>query len=130
MLMALGVNPGWLFSLIFALGGGLAGLAGGLAGMVLAVQVGMGEEILISSFVVIVIGGIGSVRGAFAGALLVGLTDTCGRAFLPALLASILEPEAARATAGAIASMAMYLGMAALLVLRPRGLFPAGGGDR
>ena len=93
---------------------------------VLAVQVGMGEQILILTFVVIVIGGIGSVRGALAGALLVGMVDTLGRATLPALFRLVLDPAAANGAGGAAASMAIYVLMALVLAIRPRGLFPAG----
>ncbi|NYZ15660.1 branched-chain amino acid ABC transporter permease [Azospirillum sp. RWY-5-1] len=126
MVMALGVDVRLLFSLVFALGAGLAGLAGAMAGPVLAVQVGMGEQILILTFVVIVIGGIGSVRGALAGALLVGMVDTLGRATLPALFRLFLDPAAANGAGGAAASMAIYVLMALVLAIRPRGLFPAG----
>lgn len=126
MVMALGVDVRLLFSLVFALGAGLAGLAGAMAGPVLAVQVGMGEQILILTFVVIVIGGIGSVRGALAGALLVGMVDTLGRATLPALFRLVLDPAAANGAGGAAASMAIYVLMALVLAIRPRGLFPAG----
>ncbi len=116
MLEALGVDVRRLFALVLALAAGLAGLAGAMAGPILAVRVGMGEDILILAFVVIVVGGVGSIRGAFAGAMLVGLVDTFGRAFLPALLGG----------AGAsLASMAIYLVMALVLAFRPRGLLPA-----
>ena len=122
---ALGVDIGRLFGLIFALGAGLAGLAGAMAGPILAVQVGMGEEILILTFVVIVIGGIGSVRGALVGAVLVGLVDTLGRAFLPDLLSLLFDASTAGGAGGAVASMAIYIVMALVLAIRPRGLFPA-----
>jgi branched-chain amino acid transport system permease protein len=127
MATALGVDIGRLFSLVFALGAGLAGLAGAMAGPILAVQVGMGEEILILTFVVIVIGGIGSIRGALAGALLVGLVDTLGRALLPGLFGLFMEQTEASAVGASLASMAIYLVMAAVLAVRPRGLFPAHG---
>jgi len=127
MATALGVDIGRLFSLVFALGAGLAGLAGAMAGPILAVQVGMGEEILILTFVVIVIGGIGSIRGALAGALLVGLVDTLGRALLPGLFGLFMETTEASAVGASLASMAIYLVMAAVLAVRPRGLFPAHG---
>lgn len=126
MVMALGVDVRLLFSLVFALGAGLAGLAGAMAGPVLAVQVGMGEQILILTFVVIVIGGIGSIRGALAGALLVGMVDTLGRATLPGLFRLVMEPAAANGAGAAAASMAIYVLMALVLAIRPRGLFPAG----
>ena len=97
MLGALGVDVGRLFALVFALGVALAALAGGMAGPVYAVRLGMGEDILILTFVVIVVGGIGSIRGAFVGALIVGLVDTLGRAFLPGLFGLVLERSTADA---------------------------------
>ncbi|MGD9007444.1 MAG: branched-chain amino acid ABC transporter permease [Desulfobacteraceae bacterium] len=122
---ALGVNIRLLYTLVFGLGTLLAGLAGVMAGPILAVEAGMGESILILTFVVIVIGGIGSVRGALAGALLVGMVDTLGRAFLPALLRLFLSPAAADGVGAPLASMSIYILMAAVLVWRPRGLLPA-----
>ncbi|QXM24885.1 branched-chain amino acid ABC transporter permease [Elioraea tepida] len=121
---ALGVDIGLLFALVFALGGALAGLAGVMAGPVLAVQVGMGEQILILAFVVIVVGGLGSVRGAMAGSLLVGLADTWARALLPVLLRGLLPPAAADQVAANLGSVAVYLLMAVVLSVRPQGLFP------
>ena len=91
MALAMGVDIKRLFTLVFGVGAALCAVAGALLGPLLAVQVGMGENILILAFVVIVIGGIGSIRGALVGALLVGLVDTIGRAFLPALLRSFLS---------------------------------------
>jgi branched-chain amino acid transport system permease protein len=122
---ALGVNIRLLYTLVFGLGTLLAGLAGVMAGPILAVEAGMGESILILTFVVIVIGGIGSVRGALAGALLVGLVDTLGRAFLPTLLRLFLSPAAADGVGAPLASMSIYILMAAVLVWRPQGLLPA-----
>jgi len=124
---ALGVNIRLLYTLVFGLGTLLAGLAGVMAGPILAVEAGMGESILILTFVVIVIGGIGSIRGALAGALLVGLVDTLGRAFLPALLRLFLSAAYADGVAASMASMSVYILMAAVLVCRPRGLLPAHG---
>lgn len=121
---ALGVDVGVLFALVFAIGGALAGLAGVMAGPVLAVQVGMGEQILILAFVVIVVGGLGSVKGAMAGALLVGLADTWARAFLPVLLRGMLPPSSADQVAANLGSVAVYLLMAVVLAVRPQGLFP------
>jgi branched-chain amino acid transport system permease protein len=106
-------------------GAALAGLAGLLAGPIYSVQPGMGELILIQVFVVIVIGGIGSVRGALAGALIVGMVDTMGRAFLKPMLATMISPSAADTAGPAIASMLIYLLMAVVLAFRPAGLFPA-----
>lgn len=127
MVAALGANIGLLYTLVFGLGALLAGLAGALAGPILAVEVGMGENILILTFVVVVIGGIGSVRGALAGALLVGLVDTLGRAFLPTLFGLVLDPIPANAAGSSLASIAIYLLMVLVLVMRPRGLFPVHG---
>ncbi len=124
---ALGVNIRLLYTLVFGLGTLLAGRAGVMAGPILAVESGMGEGILILTFVVIVIGGIGSIRGALLGALLVGLVDTLGRAFLPLLLRLFFSPAYADGVAASLASMSVYLLMAAILVCRPRGLLPAHG---
>jgi len=125
MVGALGVNIKLLYTLVFSLGALLAGLAGVMAGPILAVESGMGESILILTFVVIVIGGIGSIRGAVAGALLVGMVDTLGRAFLPTILRLVLDSSTANSLAASLASMAIYILMAAILVWKPRGLFPA-----
>lgn len=127
MVGALGVNIKLLYTLVFGLGAMLAALAGVMAGPIFAVEVGMGEHILIPTFVVIVIGGIGSVRGALVGAILVGMVDTLGRAFLPSLLKLFASPATADGVGASLASMAIYLLMAAVLIWRPRGLFPAHG---
>ena len=124
MVSALGVNINLLYTLVFGLGAGLAGLAGLMQAPILTVQIGMGENILILAFVVIIIGGIGSIRGAFIAALMVGLIDTVGRGFLPDLLALLLNPRSASAISPAMSSMLIYLLMAVVLVLRPEGLFP------
>ena len=123
MIAALGVDISRLYTMVFALGAGLAGLAGALVGAIQSVQVGMGEPVLILAFVVIVIGGIGSVRGALAGALLVGLTDTLGGLFLPWVFGHYLGPSAAAGAGSALASMLIYVLMAGVLIWRPRGLF-------
>ena len=125
MVAALGVDIARLYTFVFALGAGLAGLAGALVGTIQSVQVGMGEPVLILAFVVIVIGGIGSVRGALVGALLVGMTDTLGKAMLPQALALVLDPAAARGVGASLASMLIYIVMAGVLVWRPQGLFGA-----
>ncbi|HSV83564.1 MAG TPA: branched-chain amino acid ABC transporter permease [Ramlibacter sp.] len=125
MVAALGVNIRFLNAMVFAVGAMLAGLAGAMAGPILSVQSGMGDGVLITTLVVIVIGGIGSVSGAFYAALIVGLVDTLGRAFLPMLLRQVLERTAADAAGPALASMSVYLLMAVVLALRPQGLFPA-----
>jgi len=128
MVAALGVNIGLLYTLVFGLGAALAGLGGLLAGPIYTVQPGMGEEILIQVLVVIVIGGIGSIRGAVVGAVVVGMVDTLGRAFLRPLLGSVLSATAADNAGPALASMLIYILMAAVLFFRPQGLFPAGSG--
>jgi branched-chain amino acid transport system permease protein len=125
MAAAMGVDVRRLFTGVFGIGAALSAMAGALLGPILAVQVGMGESILILAFVVIVIGGIGSIRGALVGALLVGMVDTIGRAFLPLLLRSFLPPAVASGMGPALASIAIYVLMAAILVWRPQGLFPA-----
>lgn len=127
MIAALGVDISKLYTLVFALGAALAGLAGALVGAIQSVQVGMGEPVLILAFVVIVIGGIGSIRGAFIGALLVGLTDTLGGIFLPEVFKLFMETGAATQTGSALASMAVYILMSAVLIWRPTGLFGARG---
>ena len=124
MVSALGVNIRGLNTTVFAMGAALAGLAGLMAGPIVSVQSGMGEPILILTLVVIVTGGIGSIRGAFYGALIVGVVDTVGRIFLPMLLREFLERSIAQAAGPAIASMLIYLLMAAVLALKPQGLFP------
>ena len=123
MIGALGVNISRLYTVIFGLGAVLAGLAGVVAGPFIAVQSGMGESILILTFVVIVIGGIGSIRGAVVGSLLVGLTDTLGRAYLPSVLGLFLAPSFASAVGASLSAMAIYILMAAVLAWRPQGLF-------
>ena len=125
MIAVLGVNIRWLYSLVFALGTMLAGFAGVMAAPLFAVESGMGESILIPVFVVIVIGGIGSVKGALLGALLVGLVDTLIRAFLPTLLVWLFATSSANSIAASLSSMAIYLLMAGILAFKPRGLFPA-----
>ncbi|WP_370196715.1 branched-chain amino acid ABC transporter permease, partial [Aurantimonas sp.] len=127
MISALGVDIRRLFMLVFALGAMLAGFAGAMVAPILSVQPGMGDSILILTFVVIVIGGVGSVRGAFVAALLVGLVDTLGRTFGPILLRSLMDPSAASQTGRTLAPMLIYILMAAVLFFRPAGLFPAKG---
>lgn len=125
MVGALGVNIQLLYTLIFGLGTLLAGLAGIMSAPILAVEVGMGENILIITFVVIVIGGIGSVKGAFIGALLVGVVDTLGRVLLPNLFRLFLDTAIADGVAASVGSMSIYILMASVLVFKPKGLFPA-----
>jgi branched-chain amino acid transport system permease protein len=124
---ALGVNIGLLNALLFALGCALAGLAGAMAGPIISVQSGMGEPVLITALVVIVIGGIGSVRGAFYAALLIGVFDTMARVFLPMLLREFSSRQFANAAGPALAAMAIYVLMAVVLAVRPQGLFPTRG---
>ena len=121
----MGIRVNRVFATVFAIGAALAALAGALMAPISAVQVGMGESILIPALVVIVIGGIGSVRGALIASVLVGLVDTAGRALLPPLLREVLSPSLAADIGPAAASIAMYVLMAAVLVFKPSGLFPA-----
>jgi len=125
MIAALGVDISRLYTLVFALGAALAGMAGALVGAIQSVQVGMGEPVLILAFVVIVIGGIGSIKGAFVGALLVGLTDTLGGIFLPELFKLVTDPATATSWGSSLASMAIYILMSLVLIWRPTGLFGA-----
>ncbi|NVM78424.1 branched-chain amino acid transport system permease protein [Duganella sp. SG902] len=124
MVSALGVDIKLLNAVLFSLGAALAGLAGVMAGPIMSIQTGMGEPVLITALVVIVIGGIGSVSGAFYAALIVGAADTLGRAFLPLLLRELASRDIANAAGPALASMLVYLLMALVLALRPQGLFP------
>ena len=125
MALALGINVPRLFTFVFGAGAALCAVAGALLGPLIAVQVGMGENILIIAFVVIVIGGIGSIRGALVGSLMVGLVDTLGRTLLPHLFGLVLPPQFASAAGPAIASVMIYLVMAVILYFKPQGLFPA-----
>lgn len=125
MIAALGVDITRLNTVVFALGAALAGLAGALVGAIQSVQVGMGEPVLILAFVVIVIGGIGSIKGAFVGAVLVGLTDTLGGVLLPGVFALFMDASAAASAGSALSSMSIYILMAIVLIVRPSGLFGA-----
>lgn len=127
MAMAMGIDIRKLFTAVFGAGAALCAVAGAMLGPLLAVQVGMGEGILILAFVVIVIGGIGSIRGALVGSLLVGFVDTLGRTLLPHLFREFLPPQFASAAGPAVASIMVYLLMALVLFVRPQGLFPARG---
>jgi len=128
MASALGVDIRLLFTLVFALGATFAGLAGMMLGPLTSVEPGMGEPLLILAFVVIIIGGIGSIRGAFVASLLAGLLDTIGRVFLPLLLRAFLDHAAADTAGPALAQVLIYVLMAGVLIVRPQGLFPARGG--
>lgn len=123
MIAALGIDISKLYTIIFALGAALAGLAGALVGAIQSVEVGMGEPVLILAFVVIVIGGIGSIKGALVGSLLVGLTDTLGGVFLPQIFRLFMDISTATTVGSSIASMAIYILMGAVLIWRPTGLF-------
>jgi branched-chain amino acid transport system permease protein len=125
MIAALGIDIAKLYTVVFALGAALAGLAGALIGPIQSVQVGMGEPVLIMAFVVVVIGGIGSVRGALVGAILVGVTDTLGRFLLPVVLGAFTDASTASSVGSALASMSIYILMAVILVWRPTGLMGA-----
>ncbi|MDP2698278.1 branched-chain amino acid ABC transporter permease [Thalassospira sp.] len=125
MIAALGINIDRLYTVVFALGAALAGLAGAFVGTTQSVQVGMGEPVLILAFVVIVIGGIGSIKGALIGSILVGFTDTMGRFLLPLALSTVTDASSATSIGSALASMLIYILMALVLFLRPSGLFGA-----
>jgi len=127
MVRALGIDIRLLYTLVFALGAAFAGLAGFMTGPILAVQVGMGEQILLATFVVVVIGGVGSIKGAFIAGISLGIIDTCLRAFLPGILRNVMAAAQADALGVGIASMGIYLLMAIVLLFRPKGLFPVGG---
>src|SRR5471030_1724722 len=123
MIAALGVNIELLFSLVFGLGAVFAGLAGMMAAPIGSVKIGMGDDILILALVIIVIGGIGSVKGAFIADMMVGQIDIFGRSYLPDLLKTFLSPATASSAAPAISQMLVYLVMAGVLIWRPTGLF-------
>jgi branched-chain amino acid transport system permease protein len=123
MISALGVDISKLYTIVFALGASLAGFAGAMIGAIQSVEVGMGEPILILAFVVIVIGGIGSIKGALIGSILVGVTDTIGRIFLPELLKILIDTSSATSVGSSIGSMLIYILMALILIIKPSGLF-------
>ncbi len=122
MVDALGVDVQRLYMLVFALGAVLCGFAGVMSAPLLAVQVGMGERILILAFVVIVIGGIGSVRGALIGSLVIGMTDAFGRAYIPTLLSHLMPPQLSDPLASSLISASAYILMALVLLFKPLGL--------
>ena len=123
MIAALGVNISKLYTILFGLGAALAGLAGALVGTIQSVEVGMGEPVLILAFVVIVIGGIGSIKGALVASLIVGTVDTLGRFLVPIFLQSFTDPSTAMSVGSAIASMLIYILMALVLIIKPVGFF-------
>ena len=122
MVDALGVDVRRLYMLVFALGAVLCGFAGVMSAPLLAVQIGMGERILITAFVVIVIGGVGSVRGALIGSLVIGMTDAFGRAYIPSLLSQLMPPQLSDPLASSLISASAYILMALVLLFRPLGL--------
>ncbi len=124
MVSALGIDIQLLFALVFALGAVLAGLAGMLVSPITEASISMGGEIIITAFVVIIIGGIGSMKGAFIAAIIVGLIDTMGRSFLDDIFKLFLSTEAAESSAPAVSAMLIYILMAAVLAFKPQGLFP------
>ena len=117
----------FLFTIVFAVGAAMAGFAGMMISPITEASIGMGNEIIIVAFVVIIIGGIGSIKGAFLAAILVGLIDTMGRSFLDTLLKIIVSEESAETAAPALSAMAIYILMATILAFRPQGLFPPKG---
>lgn len=121
---ALGIDIGLLFTLVFALGAVMAGLAGMMIAPITEASIGMGNEIIITAFVVVIVGGIGSIRGAFVAALLIGMIDTMGRSFLDMGLKLVIDVQAAETSAPALSAMLIYILMAAVLAFRPQGLFP------
>lgn len=125
MVNALGVNIRLLYTLVFGLGAVFAGIAGLMAGPILSVEPGMGEGMLILAFVVIVIGGIGSIRGAVVASIIVGVVETVGRSILPELMGEIMSTDSAQTAGPAVASMLIYILMAGVLFFKPEGLFPA-----
>ncbi len=125
---ALGVNIRLLYTWVFGLGAVLAGLSGLMAGPLLSVEPGMGEGMLILAFVVIVIGGIGSIKGALVASILVGIVENVGRSILPFMLEAVVSNDAAQTAGPALASMLIYLLMAGVLFFKPQGLFPARSG--
>ncbi|MDX2483328.1 MAG: branched-chain amino acid ABC transporter permease [Pseudodonghicola sp.] len=124
MVSALGIDIQTLFALVFALGAMLAGLAGMLIAPITEASIGMGNNIIITAFVVIIVGGIGSMKGAFIAALMIGLIDTMGRSFLDDLFKLFMSSDAAENSAPAVSAMLIYIIMALVLSLRPQGLFP------
>ena len=123
---ALGIHIGFLRRVIFAIGASLAGIAGMMLGPLSAVEPGMGEPLLIQSLVVIIIGGIGSIRGSLIAAMMIGLIDTTGRVFLPLILRGVMDQASADGAGPALASMMIYIFMSVVLVFKPSGLFPRG----
>jgi len=124
MVSALGINIQFLFALVFSLGAALAGIAGMLISPISEASIGMGNQIIITAFVVVVVGGVGSMKGAFIAALLIGLIDTFGRSYLDTIFKLIMSSDAAETSAPAVSAMLIYILMAVVLAVRPQGLFP------
>lgn len=124
MLSNLGVDVGSLFAVVFCMGAALAGVAGILITPITEASIGMGNDIIITAFVVVIIGGIGSIKGAFIAAIIIGMIDTFGRAFLDQIFMTIMPADTAETAAPAVSAMLIYLLMAVILSLRPAGLFP------
>ena len=127
MIEALGVNIDRLFLIVFALGAAMAGLAGMLIAPITEASIGMGNDIIIVAFVVVIVGGIGSVKGAFYAALIIGLIDTLSRSYLDRLLTLAMPDNYAETAAPALSAMLIYILMAGVLAFRPQGLFPLAG---
>ena len=124
LLGALGVNIALLYTLVFGLGAFLSGLAGAAIAPLVAVQTSMGEQILIVTFVVVVVGGLGSIRGAFIAAMIVGMLDTLARGYIPLALKGLFSASVADSLGAGLASIAIYVFMALVLIRKPQGLFP------
>ncbi len=130
MITALGVNIDRLYMVVFAIGAAMAGFAGFLIAPITEASIGMGNEIIIIAFVVVIVGGVGSVKGAFFAAILIGFIDTLGRSYLDDLLKLFLSNQSAETAAPALSAMLVYILMAVVLVFKPEGLFPPGGLNR
>lgn len=122
---ALGINIRRLFMLVFGLGAVLCGFAGVMSAPLMAIEIGMGEKVLITVMVVIVVGGVGSVRGALLGSVLIGMTDSLGRAYIPIWMSQVLSPEYSSTVSSSLVSASIYILMAIVLLVKPRGLIPA-----
>ncbi|MCP3687943.1 MAG: branched-chain amino acid ABC transporter permease [Gammaproteobacteria bacterium] len=130
MITALGVNIDRLYMIVFAIGAAMAGFAGFLIAPITEASIGMGNEIIIIAFVVVIVGGVGSVKGAFFAAILIGFIDTLGRSYLDDLLKLFLSNQSAETAAPALSAMLVYILMAVVLVFKPEGLFSQGGLNR
>ncbi len=127
MVESLGINIDLLFLIVFAIGAAMAGFAGILIAPITEATIGMGNDIIIIAFVVVIVGGIGSIKGAFYAALIIGVIDTMSRSYLDDFLKLLMEPQFAETAAPAISAMLVYILMAAVLAFKPSGLFPPAG---